>query len=68
MSKARQPSSVCELCSEFEEKRYKCKICDTIFCEFCGDIENRFCINCLEKIDQSILSRMNKKRVLTDAI
>ena len=40
---------MCELCGEYEPTIFKCKICDTLFCEYCGDAEEEVCINCLEE-------------------
>ena len=30
-----------------EDTTYECKRCGTIFCEYCGDIVEGICINCL---------------------
>ena len=41
----------CELCGENEAKLYKCKTCGTMFCEYCGVVEDRICLNCMVEIE-----------------
>jgi len=41
----------CELCGENEEKLYKCKTCGTMFCEYCGVVEERICLNCMVEVE-----------------
>jgi hypothetical protein len=41
----------CELCGENEEKLYKCKTCGTMFCEYCGVVEDRICLNCMVDLE-----------------
>ena len=38
----------CKICGEDEDKLYKCKKCGTQFCEWCGDIEEMICMDCLD--------------------
>ena len=39
----------CKICGENEDKLYKCKKCGTQFCEWCGDIDEMICMDCLDK-------------------
>lgn len=41
----------CELCGENEEKLYRCETCGTMFCEYCGVVEDRICLNCMVDLD-----------------
>ena len=41
----------CEVCGEEESSVTKCKTCGTKFCEYCGSVEERQCIVCLEDGD-----------------
>ena len=41
----------CKLCGEDEDKLYKCTKCGAQFCDWCGDTEERICIECLDAED-----------------
>ena len=55
--------SMCELCGEYEPTIFKCKICGTLFCEYCGDGEEEVCINCLEEYTVEGASRSTPLRI-----
>ena len=40
--------TICEVCGEEEDTVTKCKTCGTTFCEFCGSVDDKQCIACLE--------------------
>ena len=40
--------TICEVCGEEEDIVTKCKTCGTNFCEFCGSVDDKQCIACLE--------------------
>ena len=42
----------CKLCGEEEDKVYICKKCGAQFCEWCGDIDELKCIDCLDKEEE----------------
>jgi hypothetical protein len=41
----------CELCGEDVDKLYECKMCGTMFCEYCGLVEDRICLNCMVDLE-----------------
>ena len=41
----------CELCGVEEDTLTKCKKCGIKFCEYCGSVEGRICIDCIENDD-----------------
>ena len=43
---------ICELCGEEETSVIKCMICSTRFCEYCGSVEDKKCIECLDYADE----------------
>ena len=38
----------CSVCGEDEDNIYTCKKCGVKFCEYCGDAEEKLCLDCLE--------------------
>jgi hypothetical protein len=42
--------TICEVCGEEEDIVTKCKTCGTQFCEFCGSVDDKTCIACLDNI------------------
>jgi len=53
---------MCELCGEYEPTIFKCKICGTLFCEYCGDAEEEVCINCLEEYTVEEVEQMDSTK------
>jgi hypothetical protein len=43
--------AICEFCGEEEETTTKCKTCGIRFCEYCGSVEDKQCVECLEYSD-----------------
>ena len=43
---------ICEICGEEENTVIKCKTCEVRFCEYCGSVEDKKCIECLELRDE----------------
>jgi hypothetical protein len=41
----------CEVCGEEEDTLTKCKKCGVKFCEYCGSVEGKLCIDCIENDD-----------------
>jgi hypothetical protein len=41
--------SECEFCGETGKKIHKCKVCRAKFCEDCGLVDERLCMNCLDE-------------------
>jgi hypothetical protein len=39
----------CQICGELEDFIVECKVCGKSFCEYCGDQEQRLCVNCLKE-------------------
>jgi hypothetical protein len=39
---------ICEVCGVEEDTITKCKTCGIKFCEYCGSVEERKCIDCLD--------------------
>ena len=37
---------ICEVCGEDETTVTKCKTCGLNFCEYCGEVETKQCIEC----------------------
>ena len=44
---------ICEFCGVEEDVVTNCKICGTKFCEYCGSVEDKQCIECLDNIDEN---------------
>ena len=44
---------ICEFCGVEEDIVTKCKTCGTKFCEYCGSVEDKQCIECLDNIDET---------------
>ena len=42
----------CEVCGEEEYSVTKCKTCGTKFCEYCGSMEDKLCIQCMDYDDE----------------
>jgi hypothetical protein len=42
---------ICEVCGEEDTSVTKCKTCNVKFCEYCGSVEDRQCIECIEYSD-----------------
>jgi hypothetical protein len=42
---------ICEMCGEEEDIVTKCKTCGMQFCEFCGSVDDKQCIECLDNSD-----------------
>ena len=42
---------ICEACGEDESTITKCKTCGMKFCEYCGSVEEKQCIECLDNSD-----------------
>lgn len=42
--------TVCEICGA-EEEVTKCKRCGTPFCENCGSVMNKLCVDCLDELE-----------------
>ncbi len=43
---------ICEVCGEEEDTVTNCKTCGTKFCEYCGSVEDKKCILCLDNTDE----------------
>ena len=43
----------CEICEERVDEVYTCVVCGSKFCEYCGDTDEKICIDCLEEEDNS---------------
>ena len=41
----------CDLCGIDEDQLYKCKECGRKFCEWCGDVNEKMCIDCLDALE-----------------
>ena len=41
--------SECEVCGEVEDTLYTCEVCSVKFCEYCGDTEEKICLDCLDE-------------------
>jgi len=39
----------CEICGETDVTLYRCKKCGSRFCEYCGSVDDKLCIDCLEE-------------------
>lgn len=42
--------AVCAICGE-EDTLVKCKKCGKKFCEYCGDSEEKTCVDCLDEME-----------------
>ena len=42
---------ICEMCGENESSITKCKKCGLKFCEYCGEVEAKQCIECFDGSD-----------------
>lgn len=42
----------CEVCGEVEDSVTKCKTCGTKFCEYCGYVDDKLCIECMDSDDE----------------
>jgi len=42
---------ICNVCGEEEEIVTKCKTCGANFCEYCGEVEAKQCIECYDDSD-----------------
>ena len=42
----------CELCGEVEDSVTKCKTCGKNFCEYCGHVDDKLCIECMDSDDE----------------
>lgn len=49
--KVRLGMSVCEFCGT-EDEVYKCKRCGALFCEYCGSVGKRLCVDCLGEFEE----------------
>ena len=38
----------CAICGMESDNLYKCKRCGDLFCEECGDIDEKLCLFCLD--------------------
>jgi hypothetical protein len=38
----------CDICREEEDTLTKCTTCGSNFCEYCGSIEDKLCVDCYE--------------------
>ena len=45
--------SLCAICGQEENAVVKCKTCEARFCEYCGSVEDKKCIECLKLGDEA---------------
>ena len=51
----------CQICGNNVEKTYKCTVCGEKFCEWCGDVNDKICIDCLDSQEQDYESNYEDK-------